>query len=114
MKHGDVRPWLSVIAGGESLVSHAGGVLLVETARPAVEALPVQRDVGFLHRRLIALLGLAVDEFWLGQIGTNAARSGMGHLVDAERRSGVHANDLGSRRPELPLSAVMPLSHREG
>lgn len=27
------RPWLSVVAGGESLVSHAGGVLLVETAR---------------------------------------------------------------------------------
>jgi DDE family transposase len=27
------RPWLSVAAGGESLVSHAGGVLLVETAR---------------------------------------------------------------------------------
>jgi len=27
------RPWLSVIVGGESLVSHAGGVLLVETAR---------------------------------------------------------------------------------
>ena len=27
------RPWLSVIAGGESLVSHAGGALLVETAR---------------------------------------------------------------------------------
>lgn len=33
MKHKDVRPWLSVIAGGESLVSHAGGVLLTETAR---------------------------------------------------------------------------------
>lgn len=33
MKHRDLRPWLSVIAGGESLVSHAGGVLLVETAR---------------------------------------------------------------------------------
>ena len=33
MKHKDLRPWLSVIAGGESLVSHAGGVLLVETAR---------------------------------------------------------------------------------
>ena len=28
-----MRPWLSVIAGGESLVSHAGGVLLIETAR---------------------------------------------------------------------------------
>jgi Transposase DDE domain group 1 len=33
VKHRDLRPWLSVIAGGESLVSHAGGVLLVETAR---------------------------------------------------------------------------------
>jgi Transposase DDE domain group 1 len=33
VKHKDWRPWLSVIAGGESLVSHAGGVLLVETAR---------------------------------------------------------------------------------
>jgi len=33
VKHKDLRPWLSVIAGGESLVSHAGGVLLVETAR---------------------------------------------------------------------------------
>lgn len=28
-----VRPWLSVIVSGESLVSHVGGVLLVETAR---------------------------------------------------------------------------------
>jgi hypothetical protein len=27
------RPWLSVITGGESLVSHAGGALLVEAAR---------------------------------------------------------------------------------
>jgi hypothetical protein len=27
------RPWLSVIVGGESLVSHAGGTLLIETAR---------------------------------------------------------------------------------
>jgi hypothetical protein len=33
VKHKDMRPWLSVIAGGESLVSHAGGVLLTETAR---------------------------------------------------------------------------------
>ena len=33
MKHKDLRPWLSVIVGGESLVSHAGGALLVETAR---------------------------------------------------------------------------------
>jgi len=33
VKHKDLRPWLSVIAGGQSLVSHAGGVLLVEAAR---------------------------------------------------------------------------------
>jgi len=33
VKHKDLRSWLSVIAGGESLVSHAGGVLLTETAR---------------------------------------------------------------------------------
>jgi hypothetical protein len=33
VKQKDLRPWLSVIAGGASLVSHAGGVLLVETAR---------------------------------------------------------------------------------
>lgn len=33
MKDRHRRPWLSVITGGESLVSHAGGALLVETAR---------------------------------------------------------------------------------
>jgi len=33
VKHKDLRPWLSVIAGGESLVSHAGGALLAEAAR---------------------------------------------------------------------------------
>ena len=33
MKDRGLRPWLSVIAGGESLVSHAGATLLVEAAR---------------------------------------------------------------------------------
>ena len=33
MKDKARRPWLSVIIGDESLVSHAGGTLLVETAR---------------------------------------------------------------------------------
>jgi hypothetical protein len=33
VKHKDLRSWLSVIVGGESLVSHAGATLLVETAR---------------------------------------------------------------------------------
>jgi hypothetical protein len=34
--HKDLRPWLSVIAGGESLVSHAGGVLLWRARRSGV------------------------------------------------------------------------------
>ena len=46
MKHKDLRPWLSVIAGGESLVSHAGGVLLVETARRSGLAQGLSRLLG--------------------------------------------------------------------
>ena len=46
MKHKDLRPWLSVIAGGESLVSHAGGVLLVETARRSGLAGQLSRLLG--------------------------------------------------------------------
>ena len=46
MKHKDLRPWLSVIAGGESLVSHAGGVLLVETARRSGLARQLSRLLG--------------------------------------------------------------------
>ena len=33
MKDKQRRPWLSAITDGESLVSHAGGTLLVQTAR---------------------------------------------------------------------------------
>jgi hypothetical protein len=46
VKHKDLRPWLSVIAGGESLVSHAGGVLLVETARRSGLAQGLSRLLG--------------------------------------------------------------------
>ena len=46
MKHKDLRPWLSVIAGGESLVSHAGGLLLVETARRSGLAGQLSRLLG--------------------------------------------------------------------
>jgi hypothetical protein len=35
MKDKGLRPWLSVVVGGASLVSHAGGALLVEMARRA-------------------------------------------------------------------------------
>jgi len=40
------RPWLSVIVGGESLVSHAGGVLLVEAARRSGLAGQLSRRLG--------------------------------------------------------------------
>jgi hypothetical protein len=46
VKHKDLRPWLSVIIGGESLVSHAGGVLLVETARRSGLAGQLSRLLG--------------------------------------------------------------------
>ncbi len=39
-------------------------VAAVATDNPAVEALPVARDVGFLHYRLIPLLGMALGELW--------------------------------------------------
>ena len=52
MKHKDLRPWLSVIAGGESLVSHAGGVLLVETARRSGLAGQLSRLLGPWRRPL--------------------------------------------------------------
>ena len=46
MKHKDLRPWLSVIAGGASLVSHAGGVLLIETARRSGLTAELSRRLG--------------------------------------------------------------------
>ena len=52
MKHKDLRPWLSVIAGSESLVSHAGGVLLVETARRCGLAGQLSRLLGCWREQL--------------------------------------------------------------
>jgi DDE family transposase len=46
------RPWLSVIAGGESLVSHAGGALLVETARRSGLAKELSARLGPWRRPL--------------------------------------------------------------
>jgi len=36
----------------------------VASDNPALEALPVDKSVGFFHYRLIPLLGMAVGEFW--------------------------------------------------
>ena len=46
MKDKGLRPWLAVIVGGESLVSHAGGALLVETARRSGLARELSRRLG--------------------------------------------------------------------
>jgi hypothetical protein len=46
------RPWLSVIVGGESLVSHAGGALLVETARRSGLAKELSARLGPWRRPL--------------------------------------------------------------
>jgi kynurenine formamidase len=40
------------------------GVAAIASDNVAVEALPVDRAAGFLHRRLIPLLGIALGEFW--------------------------------------------------
>ena len=56
MKHKDLRPWLSVIAGGESLVSHAGGVLLVETARRSGLARGLTRLLGPWRLPLVSMI----------------------------------------------------------
>ncbi len=52
MKHKDLHAWFSMIAGGESLVSHAGGVLLVETARRSGLSGQLRRLLGPWRRPL--------------------------------------------------------------
>jgi hypothetical protein len=52
VKDKGLRPWLSVIAGGASLVSHAGATLLVETARRSALAREVSRRLGPWRRPL--------------------------------------------------------------
>jgi hypothetical protein len=50
VKDKHLRPWLSVITGGESLVSHAGGTLLVETARRSGLAAELSAGLGRWRR----------------------------------------------------------------
>ncbi|GAC1433484.1 MAG: cyclase family protein [Candidatus Velthaea sp.] len=39
-------------------------VAAVAADNPALEALQIRRDEGFLHRRILALLGMPIGEFW--------------------------------------------------
>jgi kynurenine formamidase len=40
------------------------GTSAVAADNPALEALPVRREEGFLHRRLLTLLGMPIGEYW--------------------------------------------------
>ncbi|KDA04867.1 hypothetical protein DC31_04385 [Microbacterium sp. CH12i] len=53
------------------------GIAGITSDNPAVEVLPVDREKGFLHRRLIALQGMAVGElWWLRDLAEHSARTG--------------------------------------
>jgi hypothetical protein len=52
VKDRHLRPWLSVVAGDESLVSHAGGTLLVEAARRSGLAKQLSARLGPWRRPL--------------------------------------------------------------
>jgi hypothetical protein len=53
------------------------GIVSVAADNIACECLPVDREKGFLHRRMIPLLGMAVGEFWwLRDLSQHCAESG--------------------------------------
>jgi hypothetical protein len=52
-------------------------VSAIAVDNPAVEVLPVDASVGFLHRRLVPLLGMPIGEFWaLDALGEACERDG--------------------------------------
>lgn len=78
----------------------------------ALEALPVDREVGFLHYRLIPLLGMAVDEcWWLEDIARQRAGTGRWEFMST---SGVRdlPGGVGSPRTRMQPSDLM--THRNG
>lgn len=53
------------------------GVVSVAADNIACECLPVDREKGFLHRRMIPLLGMAIGEFWwLPELSEHCASTG--------------------------------------
>jgi kynurenine formamidase len=69
-------------AGLESSKSTAeflwdNGIVSVAADNIACETLPVDREKGFLHRRMIPLLGMAIGEFWyLPDLSAHCASTG--------------------------------------
>jgi len=53
-------------------------IAAIAADNPAVEALPVESSVGFQHRRLIALQGMPLGEFWdLDELAAECAADGI-------------------------------------
>jgi kynurenine formamidase len=53
------------------------GVAAIAADNPALEALPVDREQGFQHRRLMPLLGMPIGEFWqLDELAADCASDG--------------------------------------
>lgn len=73
------------------------GVAAVAADNIALEVLPVDRSVGFQHRRIIALLGMAVGELWL-----------LDSLADACRAEGRYEFLLSSGPLPLPSGVGSP------
>ena len=92
MKDKHLRPWLSVIVGGESLVSHAGGALLVETARRS----------GLTKEELSSRLGPWRRPFAIHDPGKIV---GLDAVICAASSSGVCGRS--SRRITSPLTRVL-------
>ena len=94
VKHKDLRPWLSVIAGGESLVSHAGGVLLVETARRSGLAGQLSRLLG-PWRRAVGGARSGQDRVGSGDRGRVGRGRRLRHRGVARPAGGVRPGGLG-------------------
>ena len=107
MKDKHLRPWLSVITGGESLVSHAGGTLLMETARRSGLARELSSGLGpwrlpfAIHDPGKIVLDMAVAVALGGDAACDVAvlRAQLGSdfhdkRIDPERRKRAHIHQL--------------------
>lgn len=72
-------------------------VAAVAVDNPTVEVLPVEREAGFLHYRLIPLLGMALGEFWV-----------LDELAEVCRSSGRYAFLLTSGIMDIPGGVGSP------
>ena len=103
MKDKQRRPWLSVIVGGESLTSHAGGTLLVETARHSGLAKALSTRLGPWRRpRAIHNSGKIVSDLAVAvALGGDAAADValLGCPARGVRAGGVGPDGVAADRP---------------